>query len=82
MIKQYQREQQKLPILCKAMEKKWILKDMYEGTTTIVSMQAGATKDFPKTKGLHQDSTLSPYQFYLSLGCTYRARSIGQDPEN
>jgi len=43
------------------------IKDMYEGASTSVRTQDGATEDFPITIGLHQGSTLSPYPFTLVL---------------
>ena len=43
------------------------IKDMYEGASTSVRMQNGATEDFPITIGLHQGSTLNSYLFTLVL---------------
>jgi hypothetical protein len=43
------------------------IKDVYEGASTSVRMQEGATVNFPITIGLHQGSTLSPYLFTLVL---------------
>jgi hypothetical protein len=63
-------------ILWKALEKKGVrisyiraIKDMYEGGSTSVRTQDGATKDFTITIGLHQGSTLSPYLFTLVPKC-------------
>ncbi len=38
-----------------------VLKDMYEGATTIVYTVRGDTRDFLILVGLHQDSAVSPY---------------------
>jgi hypothetical protein len=63
-------------ILWKALEKKGVrvrivyiraIKDMYEGASTSMRTQDGATEDFPITIGLHQGSTLSPSLFTLVL---------------
>ena len=61
-------------ILWKALEKKGVrvayiraIQDMYNGVTTCVRTQSGATRDFPITIGLHQGSALSPYLFNVVL---------------
>jgi len=61
-------------ILWKTLEKKVVriayiraIKDIYEGTSTSVRTQDGATEDFPIKIRLHQGSTLSHYLFTLVL---------------
>jgi len=44
-----------------------MLKDMYEGATTIVRTVGGDIRDFPISVRLHQGSTVSPYLFTLVL---------------
>ena len=44
-----------------------IVKDMYEGATTIVRTTVGRIEEFPITIGVHQGSALSPFLFALVM---------------
>ncbi|XP_075095311.1 secreted RxLR effector protein 78-like [Nicotiana tabacum] len=44
-----------------------VIKDMYEGAKTRVSIGGGDSDPFPMEMGLHQGSTLSPFLFALAL---------------